>query len=217
MKKIKWKFVPVILSALIFSAGLAIGWVAKPKNGTLYKVVEVVDGDTFFIANRQAIRVYGLDAPELPNCFGPEAKTELTRLILGKPVELREILTEGYGRILAMVYVDGKLINDQLIKNGFGLYKGQGNTATQTLKDAGEFARQNHLGIFSQQCYQITPPDPNCAIKGNVDHLKKTKVYYPLGCKTYNNTRMELYRGDTWFCSVDEALKAGFSKAPTCK
>lgn len=217
MKKLKGKLVLGLCSAVIFLLGLAIGWKAKPQTGTLYPVVEVVDGDTFFIGNRQPIRLYGLDAPELTNCYGQEAKTELSKLISGRSVELREILTEGYGRILAMVYVDGKLINEPFIKNGFALYAGQGNTATKTLKAAGEYARQNHLGIFSQQCYQVTPPDPNCTIKGNIDHVKKTKVYYSPSCKTYNSVEMELYVGDVWFCSESEAKKAGFSLAPTCK
>ncbi|MBI2310584.1 thermonuclease family protein [Candidatus Collierbacteria bacterium] len=217
MKKLKWKFVLGLCSAIIFFTGLAIGWKAKPQTGTLYSIVEVVDGDTFLIANRQPIRLYGLDAPELPNCYGLEAKAQLVRQIQGKSVELRDILTEGYGRILAMVYVDGKLINEDLIRNGFGLYKGQGNTATKSLKDAGEYARNNHLGIFSQQCYQVTSPDSNCAIKGNIDHVKKAKVYYPPKCKTYNSVDMELYLGDVWFCSESEARKAGFSLAPTCQ
>lgn len=217
MKKLKGKIALVVCFIVIFLAGIVIGWWAKPQTGTLYPVVEVVDGDTFFIANRQPIRLYGLDTPELTNCYGQEAKGQLTKLITGKSVELRDILTDDFGRILATVYLNGKLLNEDLIKNGFALYAGQGNTATKTLKDAGEFARNNHVGIFSQQCYQVTPPDPNCAIKGNIDHVKKAKVYYPPKCKTYNGVEMELYLGDVWFCSESEAQKAGFSLAPTCK
>lgn len=201
----------------VLLAAMLIGWNAKPQEGTPYRVVEVVDGDTFFIANRQPIRLYGLDAPELANCFGKEAERELGRLILNKDVELREILSEGIGRrILAMVYVEGELINEHLIKNGFARYRGQGNTVTQTLKDAGGYARQQALGIYSPRCYQLTPPDSKCPIKGNIDHIKKTKSYYPPSCKIYNSVEVERYLGDGWFCSEKEAKAAGYTLASTC-
>jgi endonuclease YncB( thermonuclease family) len=204
------------IAGLLFVAML-IGWNAKPKEGTPYRVVEVVDGDTFFIANRQPIRLYGLDAPELENCFGPEAKQELERLIMGRDVELKEILSEGFGRrILAMVYVKGQLVNGQLIKNGFARYRGQGNTVTQTLKEAGENARKEKLGIFSPKCYQMSPPDSKCPIKGNIDHIKKTKFYYPPTCKIYNSVEVERYLGDEWFCNENEAKAAGYSLSATC-
>ena len=164
-------FTAMLLAAMI------MGWKAKPQMGTLYRVVQIVDGDTFFIANRQPIRLYGLDAPELANCYGAEAKKELARLTLNKQVEFREILSEGSGRrILAMVYLDGKLINEQLIRNGFARYRGQGNTVTKTLKEAGEYARENKLGIYSPRCYQMNPPDSNCPIKGNIDHIKRLNL-----------------------------------------
>jgi micrococcal nuclease len=203
----------------IFLAGLIMGKAGTVQPETQYKVVEIVDGDTFFIANRQPIRLYGLDAPELTNCYGEEAKKALARLILNKKVELGEILKEARGsRILAMVYADGKLINEELIKNGFARYRGQGNTATKTLKDAGKYARESRLGIYGPKCYQKLPPDQKCAIKGNIDHINKDiKNYYPTDCKYYNEVEMELFLGDTWFCTEKEAKLAGFMKAKTCE
>ena|SRR3989338_8610962 len=41
-------------------------------------VVEVVDGDFLIIANRQPIRLYGINAPELDYCLGKDAKDALT-------------------------------------------------------------------------------------------------------------------------------------------
>lgn len=68
------------------------------------KVVEVVDGDTFFIQNRQPIRLYGINAPELGNCYGEESKAELTKILLGKEVRLTGLQSDHYGRVVAGVY-----------------------------------------------------------------------------------------------------------------
>ncbi len=209
---------PLIAALVIFAGGFFLGWGLRPQTGTLYKVVEIVDGDTFFIANHQLIRLDGLDAPELTNCYGQQSKAGLAKIIEGKSVELREIKIDHYGnRILATVYLDGKIINEPLIKNGFAVYQGAGISNTASLKAANDFARENHLGIFSQECYQVTPPDPNCAIKGNLDRHGAGPVFYPPGCREYSHVAVELYLGDTWFCSPAVAQKAGFALSPTCR
>ena len=208
----------LLISMVVFFSGFFLGWRLKPQTGTLYKVVEVVDGDTFFIANHQLVRVDGLDAPELVNCYGQQSKEALKAMIEGKSVELREIKIDSYGnRILALVYLNGKLINESLIKNGLAVYQGSGNSNTPQLKEANQLARENYLGIFSSKCYQTTPPDPKCTLKGNIDRHGAGKVYYPPDCRIYNSVAVELYLGDAWFCSIAQAKKAGFVLAPTCR
>ena len=100
------------------------------------KVVEVVDGDTLIIANRQPIRLYGINAPELEYCLGKDAKDALTSLILNKKVILREPLSDGRGRILALVYQNGRLINEIMIKSGLAQYRRQGGSETEKLSKA---------------------------------------------------------------------------------
>ena len=181
------------------------------------KVVEVVDGDTFFISNRQPIRLYGVDAPELTYAYGQQAKTALTKLVLGKRVILREPLSDGRGRVMALVYVDGKLVNEYLVKNGLAVYRRQAGSETQVMKAANAYARENHLGIFAPDCYQFSPPDPKCPVKGNIDDRTREKLYIPVGCPVYNQVVIEKNMGETWFCSENQALKAGFSKSPSCR
>ena len=54
--------------------------------------VRVLDGDTVTIAdegqNLHRIRITGLDAPELGQPYGNQAKTELKELLLGKEVTI---------------------------------------------------------------------------------------------------------------------------------
>lgn len=52
-----------------------------------YKVVKVLDGDSFIIGLDQTIRLANLDAPQLEFCYGKEAKENLEGLILQKYVK----------------------------------------------------------------------------------------------------------------------------------
>lgn len=89
-------------------------------------VAEVVDGDTLLLANRARVRLFGADAPETkhPNLptqpWGAEA-TEFTRAFIGqRPVRLafdRE-RKDKYGRFLAYVYVEDRLLNEELLRSG---------------------------------------------------------------------------------------------------
>lgn len=56
------------------------------------------------------------------------------------------------------------------------------------------------------------PPDPSCAIKGNVNS-KKELIYHMPGWRDYNRTDIKPEEGDRWFCTAEEAQAAGF-RAP---
>lgn len=97
-------------------------------------VVKVYDGDTITIVSRLpyedspyykfSIRLAGIDTPEIKGKSEQEkikavqARDELTALILNKCVELKNIQTEKYGRILADVYLDNLHLNKWLIEQG---------------------------------------------------------------------------------------------------
>jgi len=53
-----------------------------------YIVSNVIDGDTFILANGERIRLLGVNAPEIGNCGSTEAKDLLTKFINNKPVRL---------------------------------------------------------------------------------------------------------------------------------
>jgi len=78
-------------------------------------VVEVIDGDTFKTLNR--IRLEGVDAPELNQTGGNEAKQKLESLILDKDITYEEKARDDYARIVAQVWVNSLNINDAM--NGF--------------------------------------------------------------------------------------------------
>ena len=90
-------------------------------------VERVIDGDTIVLQGHVRVRLIGVDTPETKHPhkpiepLGPEA-TEFTR----SQVEDRDVTLQfdrerrdRYGRVLAYVYVDGKLLNEEIIRAGF--------------------------------------------------------------------------------------------------
>jgi endonuclease YncB( thermonuclease family) len=85
-----------------------------------FTVRSVIDGDTFDVSpswewNGQTgnrVRPAGYDAPEMHQYGGQAAKEKLSRLILGKQVELRNPHTIDRGRLVCDVFVGGKNLAD---------------------------------------------------------------------------------------------------------
>lgn len=182
------------------------------------KVIEVVDGDTFQIENKQLVRLLGVYAPELGNCMASDAKNALSSMILNKRVQLREPLVDKrYGRVLALVYQNGILINDVLLRAGFAVYKNARSSQANVLYKSDIYARTNKVGIFSTVCTLPEPPDLSCTIKGNMNSTTNEKEYYLPSCDHYGQVIVYKFEGDDWFCTEAEAKKAGFIKSDTCK
>lgn len=87
------------------------------------KVISVTDGDTIKIltSERQQIKVrlYGIDAPEKKQPYGTAAKRYLADMIAGKTVQIKERGKDRYKRVLGIVYLEGKDVNEILVLNGY--------------------------------------------------------------------------------------------------
>lgn len=180
-------------------------------------VTSVIDGDTFVITNKQTVRLFGVDAPELQYCFGKEAKEALTKKILGKKVILKSPRMDFYRRVQANVYLNGEFVNEYLAKNGFVLVPGTGESQLEEIKNANSIARNNKLGVYSNKCLPINPPSLKCNIKGQIPYGTDQKIYLTQDCRFYKVSEVERYRGEDWFCTEKEAQSAGFTKSPYCE
>ncbi|MEN8127526.1 MAG: thermonuclease family protein [Planctomycetota bacterium] len=102
-----------------------------------FTVLEVIDGDTLDIDIPDGerfdtrIRLVGVDTPETKHptvglmYYGPEATDFATQLALDKQVTIVldtvSDIRDRYGRLLAYVVLpDGRVLNAELIKNGYG-------------------------------------------------------------------------------------------------
>lgn len=106
-------------------------------HGKVFSVVEVVDGDTILIDAPDGddpvtrVRLIGVDTPETKHptvalmYYGPEATAFTSKHTFGKEVTiLLDTVTEErdrYNRLLAYIVLpDGRILNEELIRNGFG-------------------------------------------------------------------------------------------------
>jgi micrococcal nuclease len=208
------KSVAVVLTAVsVAGAGLIFRHFVNPYE----KVYKIADGDTFILEqNKQTVRLFGIDAPEPDNCYGRESTVRLDQLLKSRQVQLKEPVVDHFGRIVALVYVNGKLINEILIREGFAAYRSEPGSAKEQMLAAHNYAESKKIGIYSPVCTDTSPPDSKCNIKGNHDLDRDENIYLTPSCPYYSLVTVRRFEGDRWFCSEAEAKKAGFKISPAC-
>lgn len=111
----------------------------------------------------QQVRLIGVAAPDLNQApWGQAAREQLRQLIQGQEVtlELGIEARDRFNRVLAYVWLDGILLNQQLVEEGYVLADEQlPNTKySQTLAHAQLEARLMQRGIWDpQQPLRLTP------------------------------------------------------------
>lgn len=93
-----------------------------PRRAGEFRVVRVADGDTLTLVGSDGleltVRLRGIDAPELGQPHGFEAKEALQHLTQSATVTLDEPTKEKYGRYLANVFAGELWINKAMIQRG---------------------------------------------------------------------------------------------------
>ena len=135
-------------------------------------VTKVHDGDTITCQVSRTVfhvRLAEIDAPELKQTSGPEAKAALEKLILGKQVWLRwnSTMNDRYGRSIGNVYATlpsedergrpkwGEWINLRMVKDGWA-WRYPEYSKTPSIADAEKEARGAKLGLWKDA--DPTPP-----------------------------------------------------------
>lgn len=60
--------------------------------------------------------------------------------------------------------------------------------------------------------HDLRQPPGDCAIKGNITRTG-ARVYHVPGGQYYRSIEIDTKRGERWFCSEEEARKAGWKKS----
>jgi len=151
-----------------------------PKISDGYQVLKVSDGDTIniqkvengkFVGEMLKIRMYGMDAPEKSQDYGPESRQALEKLVAGKTLSIEVKNKDRYGRTVAVIYVNGKNINEEMVKTGNAWwYQEYAKNDTQ-FEECQQNAKQKKLGLFSRKGY-IEPWIYRRNKKENVKQIK---------------------------------------------
>lgn len=123
-------------------------------------VVSVYDGDTFTLSTGDRVRLKWVNTPELKPAedYGVEAREATKAFVSGKTVELRYGATvrDGYGRLVAGVFVDGKSLSEHLLELGLGhlFVIPPDDTDLTAMIAAQERARTARRGLWSTPRFQ---------------------------------------------------------------
>ncbi|MFH1610568.1 MAG: thermonuclease family protein, partial [Patescibacteria group bacterium] len=120
------------------------------------KVTRIIDGDTIEIQTGEKIRYIGVNTPETNECYFNQAKDKNTSLVKDKEVILEKDVseTDRYQRLLRYVWLDGQLINEVLVKEGYA----QAATYPPDVKyqarflEAQAWAREQTRGLWGEVC-----------------------------------------------------------------
>lgn len=221
----KWWIRGLLVVSLLFSLLFNVFFILKNKTTVLNssptdlfddEVIRVIDGDTFDTKKGERIRLYEIDTPEFPTqCLGKEAKVRLVTLIDQKNISYKSMGKDNFGRTLAYVYSEKKLVNTALVEEGLAYYR-KGKTITANsliIEKAQDNAKSLSRGVWSTLCQS---QKSDCLIKGNYREDNHTRIYHLPSCYNYDKISIKDGTSDRWFCTEKEASEAGFIKSQDC-
>lgn len=143
---------------------------AQTETNSNQVVERVIDGDTVELADKQKIRLIGINAPERSQPFFDESKKKLEELVLGKEITIKTDVTttDTYGRTLGYLYIGDLFVNYEMIKSGVAVTE----TIQPNSSHADEFiatqseARKNCVGIWAGLC---SPGESSCVQIGTIN------------------------------------------------
>ena len=108
----------IIVARCIFFCGSALA--AGPVFSA--QVIKVIDGDSLEVISSAGqkieLRLWGIDAPESRQAYGKQAKLLLAAMVKGRRIEVQSKDIDRYNRLVALVWVDDALVNEELVRQG---------------------------------------------------------------------------------------------------
>ena len=116
------------------------------------RVTKVVDGDTLYLrvdGNQHVIRLHEIDAPELGQPWGWQARRALSNKVSRKNVVVEVSTTDAYGRLVGKVWLGERDINRVMVWEGHAwAYRQYLNNRLLLKYEAS--AKKEGIGLWSQ-------------------------------------------------------------------
>lgn len=213
-------------ASTVFAAIMMMGYIA---NASAIETVAVIDGDTIDLGGIR-YRLHGIDAPEAgQTCArqgggtwqcGKQAIKELERLTASGNVSCSNLGEDGYGRTLGVCRSGSMDMNEAMVREGLAWSFRRYADDYNAVEDE---ARSKQVGVW--QADTQTPWDyraerwsaaeqeapDGCPIKGNIS--RNGQIYHAPWSPWYSRTKINTAKGERWFCTEGEAVKAGW-RAP---
>lgn len=113
---------------LVARLGLVLMTALQPDGGTWSgRVVGAADGDTLRVRDEtdvvRKVRIFGIDAPENGQPFGPAARDHLAKITRDRDVQVTEVAVDDAGRTVARVRMNGNDLAIDMLAAGLAWYQ----------------------------------------------------------------------------------------------
>lgn len=143
----------------------------------------------------------------------------LRRRVEGRQIACQVVDVDRYGRSVAVCRERGMDVGAALVEAGWATAYRRYSLAYVGQEGRARSARRGiwALGFESPADYRRdrrladvpTAPDRRCAIKGNVN-AAGVRIYHMPGSRTYPEVRIDIGKGERWFCSERDAIASGW-------
>lgn len=177
----------------------------------------VVDGDTIYLDNGEKIRFVGVNTPERGVEGYITSKNFVQKLCLGKEVGIDvddSKHSDKYGRTLGVVIVDGKNVNEMLLKEGLAeiMYMPPSEFYPYDWANSNTHVASSHSSSSGTSHYADSSQSSSSA-SGSYVGNSNTGKFHLASCNSVN----KMSEGNKVFFSTrDEAVNQGYVPCKIC-
>ena len=220
---------PVVVA--VFALTAAFPSACAPPAETISGRAKIIDGDSFYIGATE-IRLHAIDAFEgRQSCgrgsstwdCGAVAANKLRALTNDRDIGCERTDIDKYKRTVAICSNGESDLGAEMVRAGLALaYREYGDDYVDEEDEArsakrgawsGEFTSpwDERHGTVNEEPIQRSAGCRGTGIKGNINRGKH--IYHVPGSSSTDETKIDEAKGERWFCTEDEARRAGW-RAP---
>lgn len=141
---------------------LSLPWLVQASEVWTGWVSWVMDGDTVLLVRDGQhepvkLRIEGIDAPEICQPGGAEARDAMIRLALRKPVQVLDHGHDVYGRQIGRLSMDGVDLGAEMVRSGMA-WAYRFRTGKGPYAGLQRQAQKQRTGVFSADEVAMSPP-----------------------------------------------------------
>lgn len=180
------------------------------------KVVGVVDGDTIIVMREgspKRVRLYGVDAPEISQDYGAQARKLVRALAGGRKVTVEYKGIDEYERILADVILSGRImLNREIVRAGYAwCYESE----DKILKRLQAQARKKKIGLWAGK-EPVAPWVYRRLLKEQAERETSQTVYVTKTGKKYHRAGCRSLRKGRIPTTLEAAAEKGYEPCRIC-